>query len=49
MATPNRWGAATALYHKLTEPLNCVQNQISIHDRVLIRTAIAVETMPRAA
>ena len=41
IATPIRWGAASALYHKLTERLNCVQNQITIHDRVLIRNKVA--------
>ncbi len=41
VATPIRWGAASALYHKLTERLNCVQNQITIHDRVLIRNKVA--------
>jgi len=41
VATPIRWGAASALYHRMTERLNCVQNQITIRDRVLIRNKVA--------
>jgi multimeric flavodoxin WrbA/nitrite reductase/ring-hydroxylating ferredoxin subunit len=41
LATPIRWGAASALYHKMAERLNCVQNQITIQDRVLIRNKVA--------
>ena len=41
VATPIRWGAASALYHKMAERLNCVQNQITTHDRVLIRNKVA--------
>ena len=36
VATPIRWGAASSLYFKMAERLNCVQNQITIHNRVLI-------------
>jgi multimeric flavodoxin WrbA len=41
LATPIRWGNASSLYYKMIERLNCVQNQITIHDRVLIRNKVA--------
>jgi len=41
VATPIRWGSASSLYYKMTERLNCVQNQITIADRVLIRNKTA--------
>src|SRR5262249_19256592 len=37
IATPIRWGNASSLYYKMIERMNCVQNQITIADRVLIR------------
>ena len=37
VATPIRWGAASSLYYKMVERMNCVQNQITTHDRVLLR------------
>ena len=41
IATPIRWGNASSLYYKMAERLNCVQNQITIRDRVLIRNKVA--------
>ncbi|HEY7514271.1 MAG TPA: Rieske 2Fe-2S domain-containing protein, partial [Vicinamibacteria bacterium] len=41
VATPIRWGAASSLYFKMAERMNCVQNQITTHDRVLIRNKVA--------
>ena len=41
VATSIRWGAASALYYKMAERLNCVQNQITTHNRVLIRDKVA--------
>jgi len=41
VSTPIRWGAASALYFKMAERLNCVQNQITIRDNVLIRRKVA--------
>jgi nitrite reductase/ring-hydroxylating ferredoxin subunit/multimeric flavodoxin WrbA len=41
LATPIRWGAASSLYYKMVERLNCVQNQVTTHDRVLIRNKVA--------
>ncbi len=41
LATPIRWGAASALYFKMAERLNCVQNQVTIHNRVLIKNKVA--------
>jgi multimeric flavodoxin WrbA len=37
VATPIRWGAASSLYFKMAERLNCVQNQVTIRDNILIR------------
>lgn len=37
IATPIRWGNASSLYYKMIERLNCVQNQITIHNRQLIQ------------
>lgn len=41
VATPIRWGAAGSLYFRMAERLNCIQNQITTHDRVLIRNKVA--------
>jgi nitrite reductase/ring-hydroxylating ferredoxin subunit/multimeric flavodoxin WrbA len=41
LATPIRWGAASSLYFRMAERLNCIQNQITLHDRVLIRHKVA--------
>ena len=41
VATPIRWGAASSLYFKLAERLNCVQNQVTLHDRMLIQNKVA--------
>jgi len=41
VATPIRWGNASSLYYKLVERLNCVQNQVTIADRVLLRNKVA--------
>lgn len=41
LATPIRWGNASSLYYTMAERLNCVQNQITTHDRVLIRNKCA--------
>jgi hypothetical protein len=41
LATPIRWGAASSLYHRMAERLNCVQNQITIQNRMLIRNKVA--------
>ncbi|HSA54302.1 MAG TPA: Rieske 2Fe-2S domain-containing protein [Gemmatimonadaceae bacterium] len=41
VATPIRWGNASALYYKMIERMNCVQNQITISNRVLIRNKVA--------
>ncbi len=41
VATPIRWGAASSLYFKMAERLNCVQNAITIRDLVLIRNKVA--------
>lgn len=41
VATPIRWGNASSLYYKMIERLNCVQNQVTIHRKVLIRNKVA--------
>jgi len=40
IATPIRWGAASSLYFKMAERLNCVQNQITLKDNVLIKNKV---------
>ena len=37
VSTPIRWGAASALYYKMVERMNCVQNAITTHNKVLLR------------
>ncbi len=41
VSTPIRWGNASALYYKMAERLNCVQNQITINNKILIKNKIA--------
>jgi nitrite reductase/ring-hydroxylating ferredoxin subunit/multimeric flavodoxin WrbA len=41
IASPIRWGAASSLYFKMAERLNCVQNAITVNDNVLIRNKVA--------
>jgi nitrite reductase/ring-hydroxylating ferredoxin subunit/multimeric flavodoxin WrbA len=41
VATPIRWGAASSLYYKMVERMNCVQNQITLNNKVLIRNKVA--------
>jgi multimeric flavodoxin WrbA/nitrite reductase/ring-hydroxylating ferredoxin subunit len=41
LATPIRWGNASALYYRMIERMNCVQNQVTIANRVLLRNKVA--------
>src|SRR5258708_5755480 len=41
ISTPIRWGAAGSLFFKMAERLNCIQNQVTIRDNVLIRNKVA--------
>jgi nitrite reductase/ring-hydroxylating ferredoxin subunit/multimeric flavodoxin WrbA len=41
VASPIRWGAASSLYFKMVERLNCVQNAITTRNQVLIRNKVA--------
>jgi len=41
IATPIRWGSASSLYYKMVERMNCVQNQVTIANRVLLRNKVA--------
>lgn len=40
LATPIRWGSASSLYFKMAERLNCVQNQITLKDNILIQNKV---------
>ena len=40
IATPIRWGAASSLYYKMVERMNCIQNQITLRNEVLIRNKV---------
>src|SRR5262245_1333163 len=41
IATPIRWGSASSLYYKMVERMNCIQNQVTIANRVLLRSKVA--------
>jgi len=41
VATSIRWGAPSSLYFKMIERMNCIQNQITTHDRVMILNKVA--------
>jgi nitrite reductase/ring-hydroxylating ferredoxin subunit/multimeric flavodoxin WrbA len=41
LATPIRWGNPSSLYFRMAERLNCVQNQITIKDKVLVKNKVA--------
>jgi nitrite reductase/ring-hydroxylating ferredoxin subunit/multimeric flavodoxin WrbA len=41
VSTPIRWGAASSLYYKMIERMNCIQNQETIANRHLLRHKVA--------
>jgi nitrite reductase/ring-hydroxylating ferredoxin subunit/multimeric flavodoxin WrbA len=41
ISTPIRWGNASSLYFRMIERLNCIQNQITIHNKRLINRKVA--------
>jgi nitrite reductase/ring-hydroxylating ferredoxin subunit/multimeric flavodoxin WrbA len=41
IATPIRWGAASSLYYKMVERMNCIQNQETIAKRHLLKSKAA--------
>jgi multimeric flavodoxin WrbA/nitrite reductase/ring-hydroxylating ferredoxin subunit len=41
ISSPIRWGSASSLYFKMIERMNCIQNQITIANNVLIRNKVA--------
>ncbi len=41
ISTPIRWGAASSLYYKMVERMNCIQNQVTLADKVLIKNKVA--------
>lgn len=40
IGTPIRWGAPSSLYAKMIERMNCIQNQITIGDKVLLQNKV---------
>jgi nitrite reductase/ring-hydroxylating ferredoxin subunit/multimeric flavodoxin WrbA len=40
VATPIRWGSASSLYFKMIERMNCIQNQVTIGNRVLLQNKV---------
>lgn len=40
VSTPIRWGAASSLYYKMVERMNCIQNAITTQNRVLLRNKV---------
>jgi multimeric flavodoxin WrbA len=40
VATPIRWGAASSLYYKMIERMNCIQNQETVANRHLLRNKV---------
>jgi nitrite reductase/ring-hydroxylating ferredoxin subunit/multimeric flavodoxin WrbA len=41
VSTPIRWGGASSLYYQMVERMNCIQNQVTIANRVLLRNKTA--------
>ena len=41
VATPIRWGGASSLYYKMIERMNCIQNQMVVANRHLMRNKVA--------
>jgi nitrite reductase/ring-hydroxylating ferredoxin subunit/multimeric flavodoxin WrbA len=41
IATPIRWGAASSLYYKMVERMNCIQNQSLIANKHLLSNKVA--------
>src|SRR5881296_656583 len=41
IGTPIRWGNASSLYYKMIERLNCMHNQVTIRNTVLIKNKVA--------
>jgi multimeric flavodoxin WrbA/nitrite reductase/ring-hydroxylating ferredoxin subunit len=40
IGTPIRWGSASSLYFKMVERMNCIQNQLTIAGRTLLRNKV---------
>jgi nitrite reductase/ring-hydroxylating ferredoxin subunit/multimeric flavodoxin WrbA len=41
VTSPIRWGSASSLYFKMIERMNCIQNQVTIRDRVMLKNKVA--------
>jgi multimeric flavodoxin WrbA len=40
LSTPIRWGAASSLYFKMVERMNCIQNQETISNKHLLQNTV---------
>ena len=40
ISTPVRWGNASSLYYKMAERLNCIENQLLLYNRTLIKNKV---------
>lgn len=40
LSTPIRWGAASSLYYKMVERMNCIQNQETLANKHLLRNKV---------
>jgi multimeric flavodoxin WrbA/nitrite reductase/ring-hydroxylating ferredoxin subunit len=40
IATPIRWGGPSSLYFKMIERMNCIQNQLTLANRTLLRNKV---------
>ena len=41
ISTPVRWGNASSLYYKMAERFNCIENQMLLHNKKLIKDKVA--------
>ncbi len=41
VSTPIRWGSASSLYYKMVERMNCIQNNITLKDKSLVKNKVA--------
>ena len=41
VTSPIRWGSASSLYFKMIERMNCIQNQITIRNREMLKNKVA--------
>jgi len=41
VSTSIRWGSASSLYYKMVERMNCIQNNITLKDKSLVKNKVA--------